>query len=673
MKCLKGKLVILILLPFLIINWEKSTSWAFEENEPDLTELSLEALMDIDVTLAGRKQEKQSKTAAAVFVITCEDIRRSGVTNIPEALRMAPGLHVAKIESGKWAITVRGFNGRFANKLLVMIDGRPVYSHLFSGVFWEAQDTLIEDIDRIEIIRGPGASLWGANAVNGIINIITKHSEDTQDNLVMFGYGTEERDFAGVRHGGKLGENATYRIYTKYFNRDESVDTNGDNFFDDWDMVRGGFRIDWKPSLADTIKVHGDIFNGKTGERSVIPSASSPYSEIYSHNNLLAGGNILGRWERFLSTTSDIALQVHYDNIKKEDQGNKWICDTVGIDFQHRFVLGERQEVIWGLGYLFYHDDLVSTYALSFEPESENKHIFSLFIQDDITFFQEMARLTIGTKLEHNDYTDFEIQPNARLLLMPHEDHTFWAAVSRAVRTPARSDEDLQVTIQTIPSETYNTTFTLSGNNVKSEELIAMEFGYRLQATKRLNFDSTIFYNIYDNLSYSSSGAPTFDMSSQPPQLFIPIYVDDTMKGKTYGAEFAINWHPLSWWRFMPAYTYLKMDLQLKGEEVQGANANNDDDPPLHIVSVRSSMEMPKNLEFDVWFRYVDEVLSGNVDGYFTTDVRLGWNPNKYLNLSIVGQNLIESRHPEFIEQSSFASDSTEVQRSVYGKVTCKF
>lgn len=638
-------------------------AFSFQQDQilvADLTELSLEDLMNIEVTSAGKKLQKLSDAAAAIFVITGEDIRRSGVSSIPVALRMVPGLQVARIDANKWAITCRGFNGRFANKLLVMMDGRTVYDPVFSGVFWDVQDTLLEDIDRIEVIRGPGATLWGANAVNGVINIITKHTKDTQGGLIAGGVGTEERGFSSVRYGEKSGEKGTYRIYAKYFDREEAADAEGHAASDDWRMFRAGFRMDWEPSDRNMFTFQGDIYDGEAGQKSDIPSFTSPtFTEPIEDDFPVFGGNLLSRWQHIFSGTSDMTLQLYYDRTERDEIFGNADRDTLDIDFQHRFSWGNRQEVIWGLGYRLTSDEISTGNSfVVFDPVSRTDHLFSGFIQDDITLIKDRLRLTLGSKFEHNDYTGFEIEPNARILWTPHESHSIWSAASRAVRTPSRYETDVQAIL---------IDHTVFGNSdLKSEDIFALELGYRVQPTDSLSFDIAGFYNHYENLR-------TTELKSRPLNsipLNIECQFDNKMEGDVYGLELAADWKMLAWWQLNLAYTFLKMDL--KPDKDSQADGYEEDNSPDHQVSLRSSMDLTNDLELDFWLRFVDNIQKGNVDTYTTLDVRLGWQPSSNLEISLVGQNLIDRHHLEFNEQE-FVSESTEVERSVYGKITFKF
>jgi len=582
----------------------------------DLTELSLEELMNIEITSVSKKPEKLADAAAAIFVITQEDIRRSGVTCIPEALRMVPGINVARIDSNKWAITSRGFNGRFAYKLLVLIDGRSVYAPSFSGVYWEVQDTLMEDVDRIEVIRGPGATLWGANAVNGVINIITKSAADTQGGLVTMGAGTEESGFGGVRYGTVMGESTYARFYAKGFKRDEFVHTTGDDAGDDWDMLRGGFRLDSLLYDRDPVTVQGDVYQGNINQTLNLATLSAPYSQIFEDEGEVEGWNLLTRWQHTLSPTSDFTLQVYYDRIDREDAVFDEIRDTFDIDLQHQFAAGERHEIIWGLGYRYTHDDITSI----LDPESRSDELFSVFVQDKITLMEDCLWLTIGSKFEHNDYTGYEVQPNARLFWAPHTDHKLWASVGRAVRTPSRAENGAnllndmglrtftrEITLPdgtTIPMEIIApVAITVKGNrDYESEELLAYELGYRFVPANTLSLDMAVFYNDYDNLR-------SFEEDEYVPQdgyAEQPLRFDNKLKGSTYGLELAAAWQAADWWQWDMAYSYFWIDIDTRSEDQEGQN----NDGPQHQVSLRSAVNLSKDLHLDLWLRYVDDVIA---------------------------------------------------------------
>ncbi len=659
------------ILPWFILTG--TPSWS--DNSPrDLTDLSLEDLLQVSVTSVSKKEEKLSDAPAAVFVITQEDIRRSGVTNIPDALRMVPGVEVARIDANKWAISARGFNSRFANKLLVLMDGRTLYSTLFSGVWWDVQDTFIEDIDRIEVIRGPGATLWGANAVNGVINIITKKAKDTQGGLVVAGVGTEEKYFGGVRYGLKTGDNSHFRVYAKYFNRDSSVNQSGENSPDEWDAFRTGFRFDHEPSLENNFTMQGDFYQGRSGSLYALPSLTPPFTTPVNEKTDVSGGNILGRWKHVYSNDSELNFQAYYDRTNRKDILIAENQDTLDLDFQHRFHWFGGQEIVWGLGYRLVRDQLKNNPILALNPDTRNDQLFSAFIQDDVTLVKDRLRWIIGSKFEHNDYTGFEVQPNTRLIWTPENEHTVWGAVSRSVRTPSRVDQQLQANYQNIPpGQSGNPTpfpiqvQVLGNPSFQSEEVIAYELGYRFQPFKKLNIDLASYFNQYHRLRSSENGSTVLQLQSVPPSVLTTINVGNADSAETYGLELAVDWQFFEWWRIKAGYTLGR--LQYHGS---GTSSAENFVTPANQFSLRSEIKLGKNVEFDAWVRYVDSLKEIGIDAYATLDLRLAWRPFKDLELAVIGQNLLEDRHAEFMSPF-FSNKVSEVERGIYGKITWKF
>ncbi len=638
---------------------------------PKLTELSLEDLARLQVTSVSKKVEPVSEAPAAIFVITQDDIRRSGAASIPEALRLVPGLQVARQDAHNWAVTSRGFADLFANKLLVLMDGRSVYTPLFSGVFWDVQDTMLEDIDRIEVIRGPGATLWGANAVNGVINIITRSAAETQGGLVSAGYGTEEQGFASARLGGKLGEHAHFRVYGKYFIRNDSVLPSGGDANDAWQMGRGGFRLDWQPSPQNLLTWQGDLYSGVEDQTYDFLTPTPPLTQMTPDKLRVRGGNVLGRWTHSFTDESDIKVQAYYDRTGREVGFFNEESDTFDLDLQHRFPLGHRQDVVWGAGYR-YSDSrgLRSNFTASFIPPDRATHLFNIFAQDEITLAPERLRLTLGAKLEHNDYSGFEFQPSGRLLWMPHERHTFWGSAARAVRSPSRTDNDVRITSAVLPGAPPTAVVLVGTPGFRPEVLTAFELGYRVQPHTRVALDATTFYNLYDRLTSFEAGAP--DLSHLPAYVEQPLFFANRVKGETYGAELAVTVQPAGWWRVRAAYTYLQIQLHTERGSTDPNGEVAEGNSPHHQVSVRSSMDLPGSVQFDLTSRYVDTLPRAGIPGYVTLDARLGWRPTPRLEFSIVGQNLLDDRHPEF-PPSILRTERTEVERAVYGKITWRF
>jgi iron complex outermembrane receptor protein len=645
-----------------------------------LLALGIEDLMQVQVvSTAARKPEPLMRTAAAVYVLTGEDIRRSGVTSIPEALRMVPGLHVARFDANKWSVSSRGFSGRLAGKLLVLIDGRSVYTPLSAGTIWEVQDTLLADIDRIEVIRGPGGTLWGANAVNGVINIITKNARDTQGGLLAAGGGTEERAFGEGRYGGSIGEHGYYRVYAKYFDRDESRSFDDRPINDGWQSGRGGFRSDWRYE-RDDLTVQGDAYRTSANADGFIPSLDPPdFTRTVQDSQEFQGANLLARWQRRFAAESNLVFQVYYDRTERDDPLLiKEDRDTVDLDFQHRFPVADRHDLTWGLGYRLTRDDLDGVTVFG-EPrvafDQRTDALYSAFAQDDIRIVRDRLNLIVGVKLEHNDYSGLELQPNARLLFTPSDRQTIWAAVSRAVRTPARGEHDTQGVSALAAAGPFPLAINSDGHGMSSEELLGFELGYRLQPGSRFFVEAAGFYNDYSNLCCSVQfGNVSFDMTPVP-HLAMPLTFDTKMHGEAYGFEIDGQWQVNDRWRLTADYSYLDVQIHhdLPGDPEEAA-PNNEGDTPHHKVSLRSSLDLPRAVEFDLWLRHVSSLRPplDEIPAYTTFDARLAWRPWPALELALIGQNLVERLHTE-TEPYRQTTLTGQVERGVYGRLTLRF
>jgi len=633
-----------------------------DANEPeDLFEMSIEELMDVEVTTVSKKEDTLFKSPAAITVITSEDIRRSGHQSIPEVLRMVPGVHVAKIDSNKWAITARSFNSMYAEKLLVLIDGRTVYTPLYSGVYWDVQDLMLEDVERIEVVKGPGGTLWGSNAVNGVINIITKKAKDTQGTLVTGGMGTEEKGSSSLRHGGKLGENAYYRVYAKYFNLDEGIYANGDHANDRSDALREGFRIDWDKSEQDHITLQGDFYDGHSGARTVLTSPvvpPAPFGTNYQqdHNVDVRGLNILTRWTRKYSETSDMSLQFYYDRTERYGIELGESRDTFDIDFQRRFQLTEGHNLIWGLGYRHTGDNTDGSYTVSFSPPRSNEELFTGFVQDEITIVDDLLKFIVGTKVEKNDYTGYEFQPSARLLWTPDEKNTLWTSFTRAVSTPSRSYADMKINYNEIPSP-----MSINGSSdLKSQEVYSYELGYRVKPKNNLFFDFSLFYNEYDHLIATEN-------TSNP---FATIY-DNKMYGETYGTEIAAHWQVNKNWKLAGGYSFLRMQMHTEDSSTNTTTASKTErSSPQNMFHLNSQLNLRADLEFNTTLYYVGSVPHYSIPSYTRLDMGLTWHISKNMDFSVIGQNLLDRAHPEFGDDGTIA---TEVQRGVLGELTWRF
>ena len=642
------------------------------QTQPDFGNMSIEELMQFPLTLS-RTDERFSQTAAAAYIITGDDIRRSGATSIPEALRGVPGVEVARVDQHTWAVTARGFNDSFANKLLVMIDGRTVYTPLFSGVFWDVQDTVLEDIDHIEIIRGPGSTLWGANAVNGVINIVTKSAAQTQGGLVSGGGGNGEVAFGTLRYGGAINNEAHYRVFVKYFDRDDTVLR--PNLSDDsWKMLRGGFRGDWTPGsggrpdafLPNQITLQGDMYAGEVDQYFPVPALQPVPRSVLVHDlQHMDGGNLLGRWTHRFSDEANFQFQAYYDRTHRDVVIFNEQRDTFDLDFQNRFKASERNAVVWGIGYRVTDDHTGMTSGTTLRPDSRTVHLFSGFLQDEITLVEDKLRLTLGSKLEHNDYTGWEVQPGARLLWTPATNHTLWASVTRAVRTPARAEDDVRINTVVAPGAAVA---ILGDRRIESEKLIAYELGYRVQPHIRFSFDTALFYNDYDDLRTLEFVNP-----AQVPVGFIAAQkAANKMHGETYGTELAANWQPLDWWHGRASYTFLQIDLHRSASSNNRANESIERQSPEHQFSIHSGIDLPHDVEFDLGLRYVDSLGALSVPSYFSLDARVAWHPFRNFEAALVGQNLLDDRHPEFAP-TTIRTLRVEVERSIYGKLTWHF
>jgi iron complex outermembrane recepter protein len=627
-----------------------------EDQDIDLTAMSFKELMDMEITAVSKKEEKLFATPASVHVISNEDIRRSGHQSIPEVLRMVPGIQVAKIDTNKWAITARGFNSLYSEKLLVLIDGRTVYTPLTSGVNWDVQDLMLEDVERIEVVKGPGGTLWGANAVNGIINIITKDARDTQGNLFVAGAGTEESGFSSLRHGGKLGENAHFRTYAKYFDRDEAVYTNGDTANDGTDAIRGGFRIDWDKSEQDHITLQSDSYNGHSSRRVTRPAP--PPSGNYRVNNIadLRGTNVLTRWTRMFSDGSDMALQFYYDRTERYEVSIGESRDTFDVDFQHHFQLMQTHNLVWGFGYRHTDDNIDNRGTITHAPSRRSDELLTGFVQNEMTVIDDRLKFIVGIKVEDNDYTGFEYQPNARLLWTPNEKNTVWASFTRAVSTPSRMYSDSTLIYNYIPA-----TMSISGSqDLDAQEVQAWELGYRMKPKDNLFFDFSVFYNEYDHL---------FALRNNPTA-FTTIY-DNTMYGETCGTEIAAHWQVNDNWVLGCAYSFLTLQMHTEDSSTNtNAELRTEKSSPHNTFNLNSRLNLGKSLEFDTSLYYVDNVPQYDIPAYMRLDMGLTWHLKENMDLSLVGQNLLDSSHPEFGSDSVIP---TEVQRGVFGKLTWRF
>jgi iron complex outermembrane receptor protein len=633
--------------------------------------LSLEELGNIEVTTASKGPVKLSQTAAAIFVITQEDIRRSGVRSLPEALRLAPGVDVAQIDSVKWAVGIRGFQSRLSRDLLVLIDGRSVYDPLFHGVYWEVQDTLLEDIDRIEVIRGPGGTIWGANAVNGVINIITKNAKDTRGTLVSAGGGSVNQGFLDFRQGGGNDNGFNYRIYGK------GVDTGPEYHpdhqpFDDWRRAQGGFRTDWDINADNSLTIQGDIYDGVAGEDVRITSLTPPSAQAVQKNAQLSGGNLLTRWQRKLKGGSDVQVQAYYDRVSRLQSNQAEYRNTFDVDFVHHVPM-HRQDFIYGVEARLSPASLpaiVPTYV--FTPEERTDQLYTAYAQDSFSLVPDKLSLTAGAKLLHSSFVGFDVEPSARLLWTPTPRQTVWAAITRAVRTPSDIEDTLQTTslLSANPVSANPVAYSVTQGNGRftSETLIGYEAGYRSVLSKTFSLDIAAFYNSYDHLQSLEPGTPFTEDLAGTQALIYPYFNGNGIKGTTSGIEIAPDWKPTSWWRLQGSYSLLDMDLRTAQGSQDTITVRSDvGSSPHHQARIQSFFDLSRNVELSLTFRYVGDLPFYLVRGYETGDARIAWRPVQHVEFAVVGQNLLQPHHPEF---GGDPGALVGIRRSVFASLT---
>ena len=632
---------------------------------------SLEDLMNIRVTSVSRKDESVSKAGAAIFVISEEDIRRSGASKIPDLLRVVPGVNVAQINANSWAISIRGFNDRYSDKVLVMVDGRSVYSDVNTGVNWDEVDVPIEDIARIEVIRGPGGTVWGANAVNGVINILTKSSNVTHGGLIVGSAGTRASADGLVQYGGAAGANGSYRIFEKYLNIADSPSETGRTAADGWHAFHEGFRTDWQLSPADLLTVQGDLLKTQEGQSltDVVMHDALPLVQSFDDRITDTSGNVLGRWKHILPDGSDFTLQIYNSYSSKLAQGLRITENTTDLDFEHHLTLGPRNDLVWGLGYRSIGNHSDAGYNVNFLPAYRLDHLFSTFFQDEIRLSNSVS-LTVGTKLEHNAYTGFEFEPSAQAVWNISPRHAVWASASRAIRQPSRRDYGIDVDLAAIPVGNGNFgILELIGSDVtESETLRHFETGYRTLVSRQISIDVTGFVSLYNHLATSSPGQPFLNTRNGAPYLELPLVWGYGASARNYGSEIFAHWNVSPRWRLSPGFSWLNMHVKEK-PALDVETAIEPANTPSHSFQIHSAFDLTSRLEWDVTLSGVGAI--NNVPAYRRLDTRLGWRAGERLELSISGQNLLHPARLEFPDQYSITS--APVARSVSLKAAFRF
>lgn len=656
----------------------------------DLSVLSLDELLDLDVVSVAKVPEKITKTPAAIYIVTQEDIRRSGANTIPDVLRMVPGMHVYQIDANKWAVSARGYASRYANKMLVMVDGRTVYSPLFSGVFWDSQDLMLGDIERIEVIRGPGGTLWGANAVNGIINIMSKDSADSQGVLIKAELGTYEQEIVTARYGGWLSDRASYRLYGKFSSRGEHPAVSGRDAADDWRQGRIGFRTDFNRAGTDKLTLQGDLYDGESAQSIQFLSPFPPFYNQETVDAPVSGGNLLGRWTRTFSRNSEYIIQAYYDRTERQEFLLDETLDTVDIDYQQRYTLQNDIEFLWGLGYRFTRDDsqgretIPGVYSYVLDPSIREDNLYSGFLQARLPVGGEKGEITLGTKIEHNDYSGFEWQPSARAMWIFNDTHSMWGAVSRSVRTPSRIEHDANVNAGAyrLPlSEGGLVTYVqLRGNDdTEAEKVWSYEAGYRVRPAETFFLDATVFYNNYEDLINGlPRGLPSVEQSLGSMYMILPFQVANGMDGETFGFELSAQWSIRKWWRLIAGYSWFRfnaLDTGLSQEARQGFSEGENAE---HVFSLVSYMDLPGNFECNGSLYYVDDLpelgFSDDlgIDSHLRLDVNINYHPTENWIITVGGRNLLNDSTQEFVETMDGIIPS-ETPRIIYTAVQYHF
>ncbi len=661
-----------------------------------LESLDLEALLDTEVTSVSRRSERRAAAPAAITVITAEDIRRRGVTTIAELLRGVPGVNVAQVDANKWSISARGFSERFANMLLVMIDGRSLYTPLFGGTYWDVQDTLLEDIDRIEVIRGPGGTLWGANAVNGVIHIITKHASETQGALASTLSGNQEHLTTGLRYGGRIGDALHYRVFGKYLNRTGHPGGEGRSDDDEWSQQRVGFRMDWDPTADSSLMLQGAWYNGFSGGTGPGPVSAAPFDYAGPQNPVpidayVAGYHVLARYTHRFAEDLDLAFQAYVDNTQRED--DLWRENRLTWDFDLAMHLPTfwRNEIDWGLRYRNASDHFGGRqFPVDLANPERRDHLFSGYIQDHIRLVPEKLTLTIGTKLEHNSYTGFEYQPSGRFAWTPNRQHTVWGAASRVVRVPTRADRDLRFTLRSpeLPFSSIDPTSVASfptvvqinvqGGDPQATVLVAYELGYRFMPLENLEFDWAVFLNRYRRLAETSEELGSSAIFGTPVFIEATSATTDKRDARTYGSEFTISYRPFEAWRLDLAYSFIRVDFHERLEAATEADQEEDDADlkreaqrePSHMWTLRSQVDLPYGFELDGFLHIVGN-RAFEASSYARLDFRLGWRPTEQLELSFSALNVLHEQHREFGAVDLIFPN--RVPRSFHGRATLRF
>jgi len=639
---------------------------------PDLTQVSLEDLMNVQVTSVSKKDQQAFKAGAAIFVITQEDIRRSGASNIPDLLRMVPGVNVARVDANTWAISIRGFNGVYADKLLVLVDGCSVYTPAFSGVYWDQLNAPLENIERIEVIRGPGGTVWGANAVNGVINIITRSSKATKAGLVVAGAGSEERASGLIQYGGDFGGTGSYRAFGGYSNTENSILANGPDGADGWHAFNGGFRSDWDLSHRDTLTVEGNLLQNREGQTvTTVLSDHFPTLATFHDPIRAESGDLFGKWDHTLQNGSDFSVQMSYSRYNRLSSGSDNILSSFEVEFQNHLAVGSRQDVVWGSDFRSTDNSFTPGYSVTYSPAQQTDRLYSAFLQDQIQLARSL-NLTVGSKFGHNPFSGFEFQPSAQMVWTPASTQTLWIAAAQAISQPSIETSTIRydAAIVPLPDGTFGVVTEVGAPHLKAEQLRDYEGGYRTRLGKRWSLDVTLFRSYYRNLQTATPGAPFLSERAGFPVLEFPLFAGNVARERSYGGEAFGNWQVTNRWRISPGVSLLHLQpLAIPAGGILASGTAGDS--PKRQAEVRSLVNLRRHVDWDTSVYFVSALSNGPIPAYTRVDTRLGWRAGEFLELSITGQNLIQPRHVEFAD--AYTLRPTQIERSVLGRITWRF
>jgi iron complex outermembrane receptor protein len=632
-----------------------------------LKEMSLEQLSQIEITSVNKEPAAAFRTPAAISVLTSDQIRESGLRTIPDLLRLIPGVNVSQVDSGEWAIGIRGFQGELSKSVLVLIDGRSVYTPLFAGVYWDMQDVMIEDIDRIESIRGPGGTIWGSNAVDGVINIITKSAHDTRGTLVTAGGGTKDQGELNWRYGGG-NDRTSYRIYGKGFSRGPEHHPDGRNF-DDWRRGQAGFRLDTDLTPRDQLTVQGDVYGGEAGQALQVSSYSPPANPIVYGGRTFNGQNVMAAWRRDLASGGDVQVRAYFDRTERHELNYREVRNTFDVDFVHHLPL-PRNDVTWGLGARISPSHFFQTVpTVEFLPARQTYNIFSAFLQDEIALAPDRLSLIVGSKFENTTFSGFNAQPSARLAWTPTGNDTVWTAVTRAIRTASRIEDGFRFSFLAVPEVPLYLRLVGDGGFTE-EDMLGYEAGIRHSFSGHGSLDLSLFHNRYHNLLSVEAGAGVVETLPTPAHLVLPLYFRNGIAANTTGGEISGVWDPKPWWRVQASYALALVDARHEPGSIDASTVGQlEGDTPAHSVVARSTFAMPHNFDLGLTYRFVSVIPDQKVRSYSTGDISAGWNPIGSLDFRVVGRNLFSPAHPEY---GGDPGPLVEVARSVYFGITIR-